>query len=72
MDIQAGFVKKILDSVVSELSKDQRRKFNYVEMAFFSNWWNEQNDTTKHKVYIDLFSKLHVCNEKFLGPRISS
>ena len=34
-------VKKILDSVISELLKDEDRTFSYVEMSFFSKWWDE-------------------------------
>jgi alpha-mannosidase len=41
------FVRYILDSVVQSLSKDPKRVFNYVEMAFFSRWWEEQSSATK-------------------------
>ena len=34
-------VKQILDSVISELLKKESRKFSYVEMSYFSIWWNE-------------------------------
>lgn len=34
-------VKKILDSVTYELAKDENRKFSYVEMSYFSMWWDE-------------------------------
>lgn len=40
----------IIDSVVSELDKDPKRRFIYVEMAFFERWWREQSDATKEKV----------------------
>ena len=46
----AGAVKSILDTVVSELAQDQKRKFSYTEMAFFAKWWNTQNDTVKQMV----------------------
>ena len=47
---QAGAVKSILDTVVSELAQDQKRKFSYTEMAFFAKWWSIQNDTVKQTV----------------------
>jgi hypothetical protein len=34
-------VKKILDSVISELLKDEDRAFSYAEMSFFSKWWDD-------------------------------
>ncbi|PIK56361.1 putative lysosomal alpha-mannosidase [Apostichopus japonicus] len=48
--IQHAGVQYIIDSVVSELDKDPKRRFIYVEMAFFERWWREQNDATKEKV----------------------
>jgi len=40
-------VQYILDSVIPELAADPTKTFIYVEMAFFTRWWNEQNDDTK-------------------------
>ncbi|XP_033096903.1 lysosomal alpha-mannosidase-like [Anneissia japonica] len=48
--IQHAGVQYILDSVVSELLKDPKRRFIYVEVAFFERWWNEQNYDTKTAV----------------------
>ena len=33
-------VRMIIDSVIPELIKDKRRKFTYVEMKYFSMWYN--------------------------------
>ena len=35
-------VQYILDSVVEELYLDKNKRFSYVEIGFFSRWWNEQ------------------------------
>ncbi|OQR72658.1 lysosomal alpha-mannosidase-like [Tropilaelaps mercedesae] len=40
----------ILDSVVEELQKNPDRRFIYVEMAFFSRWWEEQSSTIQYIV----------------------
>ena len=40
----------ILDTVVQELQLDSNRTFIYVEMAFFTRWWNQQNEATKQVV----------------------
>ena len=45
-------MKYILDTVVEELGKNKDRKFIYVEIAFFTRWWNEQNDDIKQKVLL--------------------
>ena len=45
-----GAVQYIIDSVVSELSKDETKRFIYVEIAFFYRWWREQDNATKAKV----------------------
>jgi lysosomal alpha-mannosidase len=50
-DQQAG-VQYILDTVMQELAKDPKRRFVYVELAFFWRWWTEQNDETKQLVRI--------------------
>ena len=42
-EIDNGAVVDILDSVIAALQADPQRKFIYVEQAFFSVWWNEQN-----------------------------
>ena len=49
-DIQNAGVQYIIDSVVDTLRNDPRRKFTYVEMAFFYRWWREQNDDIKQAV----------------------
>ena len=50
--IQHAAVKYILDTVIEELGKNKDRKFIYVEIAFFTRWWNEQNDDIKQKVLL--------------------
>ena len=40
-------VQYILDSTVRQLLKDNTKRFTYVEMGFFSRWWNEQSSTMK-------------------------
>lgn len=53
--IQHAGVQYIIDSVVAELDKDPKRRFIYVEMAFFERWWREQDNNTRAKVksYVD-------------------
>ena len=48
--IQHAAVQYIIDSVVDELMKDPKRRFIYVEIAFFERWWNEQSDDMKDNV----------------------
>jgi len=49
-NIQQAGVQYILDTVIDELQKDDTRRFIYVEVAFFSRWWREQDDFTRHRV----------------------
>jgi len=48
--IQHACVSCILDSVIYALKSDPQRKFTYVEMAFFSMWWEEQTTEIKQIV----------------------
>ena len=48
--IQQAGVQYILDNVMEELQKDSSRRFIYVEIAFFSRWWQNQDDVTRHRV----------------------
>ena len=48
--IQQADVRRIISSVVDELSKDPKRTFVYAEMAFFSRWWREQDASTRANV----------------------
>ena len=48
--IQHAGVQYILDSVVQELLADSNRTFIYVEMAFFTRWWDQQSEEMKEKV----------------------
>ncbi|XP_075249243.1 lysosomal alpha-mannosidase-like [Convolutriloba macropyga] len=49
-DIQRADVNVILNSVVDELLKDSSRRFIYVEMYFFSNWYKLQTAARKEQV----------------------
>ena len=40
--IDTSGVQYILDSVVRSLLIDNTKRFTYVEMGFFTRWWNEQ------------------------------
>eukprot|EP01115_Flamella_aegyptia_P010829 TRINITY_DN4877_c0_g1_i2.p1 TRINITY_DN4877_c0_g1~~TRINITY_DN4877_c0_g1_i2.p1 ORF type:complete len:132 (-),score=11.42 TRINITY_DN4877_c0_g1_i2:85-480(-) len=48
--IQDAGVQYIIDGVVAALQENPERKFIYVEIAFFSRWWYEQNDYKKEIV----------------------
>ncbi|BES87685.1 lysosomal alpha-mannosidase [Nesidiocoris tenuis] len=48
--IQDAGVQYILDSVIQELSHDRKKRFIYVETAFFWKWWQEQDDAMRHLV----------------------
>ncbi|XP_039762685.1 lysosomal alpha-mannosidase-like isoform X1 [Pararge aegeria] len=50
-NIQKAGVQYILDSVVQELWQDPKRRFIYVETAFFWKWWVRQGDDIRHKVH---------------------
>ena len=49
-EIQHAGVQYILHTVIQELQSNPSRTFNWVEMAFFMRWWNEQNNATKDAV----------------------
>lgn len=40
-------VALILDEVIEALQENERRKFTYVEMKFFTMWYNDQTDKTR-------------------------
>uniref|UniRef100_A0A7S2SZB3 Alpha-mannosidase n=1 Tax=Chloropicon primus TaxID=1764295 RepID=A0A7S2SZB3_9CHLO len=46
-NIYKAGVGYIIDSVVQNLQDNPDRKFVYVEMAFFSRWWNEASDAKR-------------------------
>lgn len=48
--VQKGIVHLILSTTMEELIKNPDRKFTYVEMKFFSMWWDEQTETMKTAV----------------------
>ena len=39
--IQLAGVQYVIDTVVRELLNDPKKRFVYVEIGFFSRWWNE-------------------------------
>ena len=49
--IQHAGVQYILDSVIPQLIADPKKRFIYVEIAFFERWWNEQSDKMQADVY---------------------
>ena len=61
--IQHAAVQYILDTVIEQLLVDKDRTFIYVEMAFFSQWWNQQSDQTKEIVsfFLELITMLCLC-----------
>ncbi|KAG5675727.1 hypothetical protein PVAND_005607 [Polypedilum vanderplanki] len=48
--IQKAGVQYILDTVVQALLQDPKKRFIYVESAFFTKWWREQDDKLKDQV----------------------
>lgn len=48
--IQKAAVDIIIDSAIDALLQDPARRFIYVETAFFSKWWNDQDDEMKDQV----------------------
>ncbi|KAG4070459.1 hypothetical protein HA402_005691 [Bradysia odoriphaga] len=48
--IQKAAVDVIIDSAVDALLQDPSRRFIYVEMAFFSKWWNDQDEEMRDQV----------------------
>ena len=48
--IQHAGVQYILDSVIPALQQNKDRTFIYVEIAFFTRWWNEQDESMKATV----------------------
>ena len=48
--IQQAAVQYILDTVITELQYNPDRKFIYVEVAFFTRWWNQQTDAKRAQV----------------------
>ncbi|BFF95150.1 lysosomal alpha-mannosidase [Drosophila madeirensis] len=49
-NIQHAGVQYIIDTVVSELIKDPKRRFIQVETSFFAKWWKQQSETVKQVV----------------------
>ncbi|XP_022831671.1 lysosomal alpha-mannosidase-like isoform X1 [Spodoptera litura] len=51
-NIQKAGVQYILDSVVKELWESPKRRFIYVETAFFWKWWVRQPVSVQQKVHV--------------------
>ena len=48
--MQIAGVRYVLDTVVTSLQQNPNRKFVYCEIAFFSRWWAEQEDSVRDAV----------------------
>ena len=48
--IYLAAVQYILDTMIEQLLVDKDHTFIYVEMVFFTRWWNEQSNATKEIV----------------------
>ena len=44
-------VQYILDTIIPALEANSERKFIYVEIAFFTLWWNKQRPSIKKRVH---------------------
>ncbi len=49
-NIQKAGVQYIIDSAINSLLQNEKRRFIYVETAFFWKWWKEQDDIIKGSV----------------------
>jgi len=47
-DIQWANVHQVIDTIIRSLLYNDQRKFTYVEMAFFSRWYNLQTNVMKN------------------------
>lgn len=45
-----AFVNMIISTAVRELLRDEKRRFTYTEMKYFSMWYRNQKDELKAKV----------------------
>jgi len=48
--VQVAEVNLIISEAVEALKRDPKRKFTYVEMKFFSMWWDRQTKETQDTV----------------------
>lgn len=49
-DITRASVQYIIDSVIEALVDNPDRRYIYVEMAYFTRWWNEQTEEKRNVV----------------------
>ncbi len=49
-NIQKAGVQYIIDSAINSLLQNEKRRFIYVETAFFWKWWKEQDNIIKGSV----------------------
>jgi lysosomal alpha-mannosidase len=49
-DLQHAGVQYIIDTVIDKLHDNPTHRFIYVEMAYMSRWWQEQDDVKRHLV----------------------
>lgn len=50
LTIQPADVNDLITSAIGGLLGNPNRRFTYVEMGFFSRWWDQQNNYTKDNV----------------------
>jgi len=49
-DVRHAAIQYILDSAILALDENPNRRFIYVEIGFFSRWWNQQTEDIRNKV----------------------
>jgi len=68
-NIQKAGVQYIIDSAINSLLQNDKRRFIYVETAFFWKWWKQQDPVLKEAVKELVANGMILCYSKlYLFP----